>query len=112
VGAQVQRVSWPSRSISTVAPRSEAGALPLKRSWLLRNVDAMVVMLMPLPEAVTVTFPGWVRALGAGWELDCGAGWLAPALGPTEPPPEEARAGVASTAAHSASELATNAVAR
>jgi hypothetical protein len=82
----------------------------VKRRVLLRNAEAMVVIVIPSPEALTVAFPGWIRAFDVG----CGAGWLAAPLGPTAPPPDDASttAGVASTAADSASELATTAVAR
>ena len=89
VGAQAQPVSCPRRSISTMAPASFAGALPLKRSWLRSTAEARLASEMPLPLVLTITFAGWtvpfIFATGALL-----------ALIPAPPVEDDARAGPAS----------------
>jgi hypothetical protein len=69
-----------------------------------------VAIVIPLPLALTVVLPGWVRAAGAGWVG--WLGWLVP-LGARPLPPEEASAAEVDNApALAAREVATTAMAR
>jgi hypothetical protein len=72
-----------------------------------------VAIVIPLPLALTVVLPGWVRAAGAGWVGWLGwLGWLVP-LGARPLPPEEASAAEVDNApALAAREVATTAMAR
>ena len=58
VGAQVQPVCLPRRSISTVRPAAAGPALPVNCSGLRSNAEARVAKVIPAPLALTVTLPG------------------------------------------------------
>jgi hypothetical protein len=69
VGAQVQPVWCPERSISIVWPAMLCGAVPVKVMLLRRIAEAVVLSETPLPVAETVKLPLWTEALDVPDEL-------------------------------------------
>src|SRR5581483_9833604 len=83
VGAQLQPVWWPLRSIWRVLPAALGSTLPLNRIWLFRKPAPVVVMVMPPALAVTRPVAGWPELPDELLELE-----VVPCI---PPPPEAAR---------------------
>jgi hypothetical protein len=104
VDAQRQCVWFPDRSISTVSPARRLGAVPENVSPRRRIADALVWSVIPLPVALTVTFPLWTDGDSAPLEglegLEGVEGASADPPGETPDPPDDAQplAGSASAA--------------
>jgi hypothetical protein len=97
-GAQLEPGAEPSWSISTVAPASAAGTLPVTDSPLRTKEEAFATRVTPPLLALTGTLPASTLTFG-----------LPPDDGPDEAPPEPAQAspGITSAPAMVASNGAT-----
>src|SRR4051794_11893945 len=78
VGSHVHPVSCPLRSTTIVLPASDAGTEPVNRRPCRSRADATLLTVMPLPLALTLTFPGCTPFASACWAGLLPAGMPAP----------------------------------
>jgi hypothetical protein len=94
-GTQVEPGAAGSWSISTAAPASLAGTVPLTDTPLRTNAETAEEIVIPLLVALTVPAPDWTL----GFVLD-------PGPVPAPPDPAQANPGITSTLAPAASRAA------